>query len=231
MTDKMSDDALIATFETLMGSRYSCRGFKAKPIERSTIERILTIAQRTPSWCNTQPWQILILSREAAKRFSAAVYDWSKNGAAFKPDIDFPAAYQGIYLDRRRECAYQLYQSVGIPPKDRAASQAQALENFKLFGAPHVAIVTTDRTLGPYGAVDCGAYVSNFVLAARALGVAAIAQAAFAHHADFVRAHFSLPDDRLVLCGISFGYEDPTHPANGFRTSRAPISEVATFLD
>jgi proline dehydrogenase len=36
---------------------------------------------------------------------------------------------------------------------DREASGRQARENFRLFGAPHVAIVTTDAALGTYGAV------------------------------------------------------------------------------
>ena len=92
-----------------------------------------------------------------------------------------------------------------------------------------MAIVTTDAALGTYGAVDCGAYVTTFMLAAKALGVACIAQAALASHSPFVRAHFGIPNDRLILCGISFGYEDEAHPANRFRTSRAPLAEVADW--
>ena len=104
-------------------------------------------------------------------------------------------------------------------------------ENFRLFGAPHVAIVTTEEALGVYGAVDCGAYVANFMLAARSLGVAAIAQAALAAYSPFIREFFALPDERQVVCGISFGFEDAKHPANGFRTRRAHLSEVVTWVD
>jgi hypothetical protein len=43
----------------------------------------------------------------------------------------------------------------------------QALENYNFFGAPHVAIIHTNEPLGIYGAIDCGAYVSNFMLARR----------------------------------------------------------------
>src|SRR5690606_21419224 len=102
---------------------------------------------------------------------------------------------------------------------------AQALENFRFFGAPHVAIVTTDAALGVYGALDCGAYVGNFMLAAWSLGVAAIAQAALASHPAPLREHLGIPQDRLIVCGISFGYADPTHPANAFRTTRADPRE------
>ena len=74
-----------------------------------------------------------------------------------KPDIAFPREYRGVHLQRRRECGFQLYESVGIARGDRDASARQTLENFRLFGAPHVAIVTTDEALEIYGAIDCGA--------------------------------------------------------------------------
>jgi len=106
----------------------------------------------------------------------------------------------------------------------------QALENFNFFGAPHVAVVTTDKALGVYGAVDCGAYVANFLLAAEASGVAAVPQASLAFYSDVVRGHFGLWSDRKILCGISLGIADPDHPANSFRTSRAELAEVVSFV-
>jgi nitroreductase len=91
--------------------------------------------------------------------------------------------------------------------------------------------VTTDEALGIYGAIDCGAYVSNFALAARAMGVASIAQAALAAHPQFWRERLGLTPDRKLVCGISFGYEDPAHPANSFRTARAPVAQATTWID
>jgi nitroreductase len=45
-----------------------------------------------------------------------------------------------------------------------------------------------------------------------------------------VRGFFGLDEDRLVVCGISFGYADAAHPANRFRTARAALEDVATFV-
>ena len=100
------------------------------------------------------------------------------------------------------------------------------LENYRLFGAPHVAIVTTEADLGPYGAMDSGGFVALFTLAAQARGVASIPQAAVAAQAPFLRDWFGIPEHRQILCAISFGLEDTDHPANAFRTERAPLSEV-----
>ena len=100
------------------------------------------------------------------------------------------------------------------------------LENYRLFGAPHVAIVTTEADLGPYGAMDTGGFVALFTLAAEARGLASIPQAAVAAQAPFLRDWFGIPENRQILCAISFGREDRDHPANAFRTERAPLSEV-----
>jgi nitroreductase len=214
----------------LLQRRHSCRGFLDRPLERRTIERILGIAQLTASWCNAQPWQMHIATGEPLARFRDAVYQASASEPA-RPDMPFPAEYPGVYLERRRDCGWRLYDSVGVARGDRAASSRQARENFRLFGAPHVAIVSTPAALGVYGAIDCGAYVAAFMLAAESVGVASIAQAALAAYPDIARRHFGIADDRLVVCGISFGLEDKTHSANRFRTPRAPLSESVVWVE
>ncbi len=219
-------DALAA----LLAERYSCRGFLPQLVPRATIEKILQIAQRTASWCNSQPWQLVITSGAATERFRAALTDYAQKHEP-TPDYPFPAQYRGVYLERRRECGFQLYAAVGVQRGDREAGARQTLQNFRLFGAPHAAIVTTDEALGIYGAIDCGAYVNNFMLAAKSLGVASIAQAALARHPQFTREYFGLPEDRRIVCGISFGFEDPQHPANQFRTSRATLDAVVDWRD
>ncbi len=136
-----------------------------------------------------------------------------------------------MYLERRRDCGWRLYDSVGVARGDRAASARQGRENFRMFGAPHVGIVSTPVAMGVYGAIDCGAYVANFMLAAQSLGVASIAQAALASYPDLARSHLGIAADRAVVCGISFGYEDAAHPANGFRTARAPVGQAVTWVE
>jgi nitroreductase len=125
----------------------------------------------------------------------------------------------------------QLYQSLGIGREDRAAAAEQSLENFRLFGAPHLALVTTEEDLGVYGALDCGLYIANFMLAVKNAGLDSIAQAALASHAEFIRVHFDLPPQRRLVCGIAFGYGDASHPVNGYRTERAGTTDTVTFID
>ncbi len=217
--------------ETAIRSRFSARKFLDRQVPERTLQRILELAQHTASWCNCQPWQLVITRGAATERFRLAIYAHARSGARPNPDFPFPAAYEGMYRERRKVCGVQLYQALGIGKEDRDSAAQQALENFRLFGAPHVAIVTTEEKLGVYGAIDCGLYVGNFLLAARSEGVDTIAQAALASYPGFIRTFFSLPANHKVVCGISFGYADSRDPIHSYRTERAAVTEAITFVE
>ena len=219
----MSED--LSALQRLLDQRYSCRGFLEKPVPQATIEEIVKTSQKVPSWCNSQPWQLAICSPEKTKVLADALTAAAMGGMQ-SPDVGFPKRYQGVYKERRSICGWQLYDAVGVTKGDREASHKQMIQNFRFFGAPQVAVVTTPKELGAYGAVDCGAFVTAFTLAAQGLGVATVAQAAVAGIAPVVREKLGLSFDRNILCAISFGYEDKDHPANQFRTHRAECVDV-----
>ena len=224
-----------AALERLLHERHSCRAFRAERVDRATIESIFTLAQRSASWCNSQAWQVTIASGAAVERFRQALLDaasgGSKSGIGDGGDFPFPTAYTGIYQDRRRECGFQLYEAVGVKRGDREGYGRQTLENFRLFGAPHAAILTSDPDLGVYGAIDVGGYVQVLLLAMQAHGVAAIPQAALAGYSALVKSLLGIPVERKVVCGVSFGFEDTTHRANSYRTMRASIDDVVSWVE
>jgi nitroreductase len=218
-------------FEELVRNRYSCRKFLPEAVPRPTIEKILDLAQQTPSWCNCQPWQVVLVTGEAVASFRDSLLAHAAAGHPPKPDFPFPLRYEGIYRERRKVCGVQLYQALGIGRENREGAERQRLENFRFFDAPHVALITTAEDLGVYGAVDCGLYVANFMLAAKNFGVDSIAQAALASYPDLIRSRFGLPANRKLVCGISFGYCDAKHLINGYRTERSPIDEAVAFVE
>lgn len=219
-----------AGLEALLEARFSCRAFRPDPVPRERIERALAMAQRTPSWCNTQPWQVSVVSGARLARLCDALTETAQRGEPERPHFTFPEAYLGVYRDRRRACGVQLYQAVGIAREDRAAARAQALENFRVFGAPHAAFITTPAELGVYGAVDCGLWLMGFLLALQSLGVHAIAQAALASWPDVVDAHVGLGEGRRLVFGVAFGYGIPEAAVNGYRTDRSGLADAARFL-
>jgi nitroreductase len=219
MTDEFN------SLRSTLDARHSCRGFRPDPVPDATIQQLVMAAGRAPSWCNAQPWKVTVTHGPETARFRDALL-----GAVAQdqpaPDLPWPESYPGAHGARRLECGLQLYEAVGIARNDRAARAEQSLQNYHFFGAPHVAIIQSEAALGPYGAMDTGGFITAFTLAATALGLGSIAQASVAAYAPMIRRHFDLPENRLILCAISFGWPDPEHPANNFRTTRADLCDI-----
>lgn len=215
----------VAVVERLLVDRRSCRGFNPDAVPDATIERIVAMAQRTPSWCNTQPWEVELLSGPATRELCEAMGEDDR----FDSDFAFPDSYEGVYRERRREVGWQLYEAVGVERGDREASGRELLRNLEFFGAPHAAIITVPASLGVYALVDAGLYVQSFLLAVHAHGLGAIAQAAIAQKSALLRDWFGWSADRRVVCAIAFGHPDHSHPANDFRAGRVPATETVRW--
>ncbi len=214
----------------LMRSRFSCRAFLPEPIPEETIAGIVEAARWAASWSNVQPWDLLITRPETTRRLAEVLTGLARAKAPADTDVPYPPGFAGVYLQRRREVGFGLYGALSIQREDRAAREAHFVENFRFFGAPHVALLTMPADMGAYGALDVGNFIACFMLAAHAEGVATLAQAALAQYAGAIREMFAIPGDRAFLCGISFGRADMSHPANHFRASRARAGEFSRFV-
>ena len=91
-----TSDERIGVLEELLNERFSVRAFLPQPLPRETIARVLAVAQRTASWCNSQPWQVIIASGEAKERFRKAIYAEAGSGAPEDTDFPFPREYKGV---------------------------------------------------------------------------------------------------------------------------------------
>jgi len=218
-----------AALEKVIAARFSCRAFHPEPVPEDVILRIVDAARKAASWSNTQPWEIVVTRPETTQALAAKLTALAGAQTPAAPDVPFPPGFAGVYLERRREVGFGLYAALGIAREDRAGREVQHLENFRFFGAPHVALLTMPAGMGTYGALDLGGFLTNFLLAAEAEGVATIAQAALAAYGSAIRESVGIAGDRALLCGVSFGYADLSHQANRFRASRAPREQVFRF--
>ena len=213
----------------LLNSRYSCRAYKKEEVSEKDIREIISTASRVPTWCNAQPWEVLVTRGEATEKLSQLLIESTKT-QQINPDFNWPTQYVGQYAQRRRQCGYQLYESIGIQKEDKKRRKEQMMRNYEFFGAPHVAIVTSESDLGPYGSMDCGGFIAVFTIVAQAKGIATIAQASITGYAQTIRNYFQIPKNRLIQTAISFGYSDDLHPINHFRTEREKSENVVKFF-
>ncbi|TDN61402.1 nitroreductase [Paraburkholderia sp. BL10I2N1] len=220
----------VEVLQRLSAGRFTCRAYQDTSVPREVIESIVTLAGRCASWCNVQPWHLVVTTPDTTAKFRDALVSHASGTSEVDSDIPFPEQYCGVYAERRREVAYRLYGALGIERSEKGRQAAQSFENFRMFGAPHVAIVTMSAELGAYAGIDCGAFIGAFMWAAQAHGVATTPQGALARHAKFIRSYFGIGDERKMVCGIAFGYADADHPANGFRTSRASLDDVMQLI-
>jgi nitroreductase len=51
----------------LVAARYSCRAYRADPVAREAVERMLEAARLAPSACNRQPWRFVVATEPALR--------------------------------------------------------------------------------------------------------------------------------------------------------------------
>jgi len=208
--------------------RRSVRGFLPKPVPRDVLEEVLALAQHAPSNCNVQPWRVYIASGNTLEKLRAALLQEVTTGAS--PVMVAPIdEFLGVYREKQVACAVELYGKMGIERDDRVGRMNASLRNFQFFDAPHVAYICMARSFGIGVALDVGMYVQTLMLAMQSRGISSCAQASLRAYPELVGEHLGIPDDEQILCGLSFGYEDPTVPANQTRQPRDPISSNVVF--
>ena len=84
-----------AVLEQLHAERFSCRGFLSTEVSRETQEKMFGLAQRTASWCNSQPWKVHVTSGAATERFRRFMLDASATKQP-QPDFQWPREYAGV---------------------------------------------------------------------------------------------------------------------------------------
>ncbi len=216
-------------FEALMRKRRSVRGFKPDVIPQDMIDYIFTTAQLSPSNCNVQPWVVHVVSGPAADDMRIKLGSHVMSGAPATPDFPLTDRYPGAYRGRQIGAAVALFEATGVARDDGAARMRSLLRNFELFGAPHALFLFMPDWAGWREAADCGMYAQSLMLTMAANGIGSCAQGALSHYAGFVKSHLGVAEEMKLLFGMSFGYEDPAHPANAARTDRAALADAIAF--
>ncbi|PEE73341.1 nitroreductase [Priestia megaterium] len=218
------------SFQEVVRSRQSVRQFLSTPVEETVIRQILEDAQCTPSNCNTQPWNVHIVSGDKKKELSKALMRANEEGN-HTPDFTFDMnSFYGRYAERKSEHGKTVYESQGIARGDYKGRQQSAAQNYNFFNAPHAAFLF----MPSFGdnvrvASDIGMYGQSFLLALEARGIGGIPQTALGFFADTVRDVLGVSDGLKLLFGISFGYPDKRAAVNSFRMGRDPIENSVTF--
>jgi nitroreductase len=212
--------------------RNSVRAFTDQPVDRKTIEEILELAVRSPSWGNTQPWEIAVAGGKTAAALTQAFAEQVMAGVPGNPDFVMPEKFTGVFMDRYRAVGKEVFRVKNIAREDQEARLEHVISNFRGFGAPNLIYLTIDQCLtSVYSVFDSGLLAAYICLLATSRGLGTCLLAALTMYPDLTRQHLNLPPEKKVVLGLALGYPDEQAPVNLMRTPREPSANNIRLVD
>lgn len=220
------------TYDEVVLGRRSIRGYLDKPVPKELIAEILTLAMRSPSSMNTQPWHFHVITGEPLDRIRAGNTERNLAGVPHSREFRTGRAFEGVHRDRQVGVAKQLFAAMNIAREDKAARQDWVLRGFRQFDAPVCVIITYDRELADSDdtAFDCGAVTTALVNAAWSRGLGCVINSQGIMQSPVVREHAGIPDDQVIMKAIALGWPDDTFPANAVVSERKSVEEATTWV-
>lgn len=220
----------VKEFHHVVRARHSVRSFIPKPVPDSVLRSVLEEAQLSPSNCNTQPWEVHIVSGAKRDALCRALLEADEQGH-LTPDFSFSTSdYHGVYKERSSSQGAAYYQALGIAREAYDERRTASLRNLEFFNAPHAAFLFMP-VMGDCVRVagDIGMYAQTFLLSLTAHGLGGVPQTMLGFYADTIRNELGIHNSLKLLFGISFGYPDEKSPANNYRIEKAKVDQSVTF--
>lgn len=210
-------------------TRHSIREFESKQIPESILNEIFETALRAPSWKNSQPWEIHLVTGAAKDRMAGRLTAEARSGNPPRPDSPWTDGYPSDVRKRMFELGMKVYGVAGIDRKDKAARDNFMLRNFEFFGAPVAMFLTTRLDMSFWTALDVGCFLQTVMLLAREKGLGTCPQAALGAYPDIVRSELRLDEKHHVVVGMSLGCPKTTSDLNRFHTPRESSEDILNF--
>ncbi|MEM0984903.1 MAG: nitroreductase [Pseudomonadota bacterium] len=212
-------------------ARKSIRAFTDTLINGSEIRTWLEAAQRSPSGGNVQPWRVIALAGDAKDAVIAKASETLARSPKGEPTDRpiYPEGLWGSYNDRRKRVGEMMYEALEIPKDNRAGRLAWFSNNFRFFNAPVALFFVIDTRMGHGQWAHMGMFMQSLALLAVERGWGTCMQECWGILRPSLKAHFALPDEDMVYCGMAVGHPDWEHPVNRFSSERATLDEFASF--
>jgi nitroreductase len=215
-------DVLLAIQE-----RRSTRAYLDRPVEKETLEKLISFASQAPSAINIQPWELVVVSGEERKRLSRVlVKRMRERNISCGPGAKRPLPE--YFVERQRGLLE------GMLPNLPAGTSFQDFINegsCNFYGAPTAIIIVIDKVFSSARLTDIGIILGYLVLAAHAMGLATCPIGLITAFDEDIREQLNLSEDKEVVIGIAVGYRDPSSGVNKVRSERALLAELVKWRE
>jgi len=211
-------------------TRRSIRAFTNKPVKRSVLKKIVLAAKNAPSYTNTQPWEMAVLTGKKREELIQKLYEVAQSKKKGSPHLPFPKAWPEPMRKRLRLHMTRRWEAAGVHRGDQEGKRRIYLRNFLFFGAPVVFMVYMDNHLGAWSIFDLGLFVQNLCLAAHAVGLGTCIQAVPMVYPEVIAKCLDIPSSKKIVIAISAGYKDKKAPINRYRAEKKGVEEWVNWL-
>jgi len=210
-------------------TRQSIRGFKANPITRDVMKKMLEAASHSPSYTNTQPWEVVVVSGKKKNELSRKLLELAKGKAPTHPDLPMPKGWPPALEERSREHGARRLGTLGVAREDEGGREQLRLMNFEFYGAPCAVFLFIDGSLGEWSIFDMGLFAQNLILAAHSLGVESCLQASVTNYAPEIKKFLGIAESKKLVICISLGYADKKAKLNTYRSLKQKLEEFTRW--
>jgi len=212
-------------------TRHSIRAFKPNPITRDVMEKILQAASNSPSYTNTQPWEVVVVTGKKKDELGRKLLELAKAKTPTSPDMPIPKSWPSAMEVRSREHGARRLNTLGMARDDQEGREKLRLMNFEFYGAPCAILLFMDGSLGEWSIFDMGLFAQNLILAAHSLGVESCLQASVTNYALEIKKFLGMAESKKLVICISLGYPDEKAKLNTYRSLRQKPGEFTKWYE
>lgn len=209
-------------FKELMEKRYSVRDFKNDQIPENDLSEIVEIASLSPSWANTQPWNVYIATGESLNNIRQT---WIKqNSEEIKGNSDLPTGHREDFGKRGAANMAKFLEDASLVDYDEFVKSQPVL-----FNASAIVYLTIPKSAPMWSVYDLGAFSMSLMLAASEKDIDSIPAYELVKYPQVLRDNLPIPDDESIIAGIALGYASDS-VLNTFKSSRLDLDEILTII-
>lgn len=212
-------------------TRASIRKFRPEPVPRKILLDIIKTARRSPSYKNSQPWEVIIISGTRKAALSKILIERLGKGEKPAPDIPEPKSWPAEIENRIRDNLAKRSETFGIDLTDPDIVKKSKIANFRFYDAPHGIFLFQDSSLNEWSILDMGMFAQNIMLAAHACGLGTVPQAFLTDYSAEIKSFLEIPGTKRLVLGISIGYPEKENVFNRFRTEREDVNRIVRWVE
>lgn len=212
--------------------RRSIRKFKPQDVPKSIITGILEEARWSPSWGNTQPWDLYVLTGKTLANFKEMNLRQMLSGEATESDVPMLTNWPDAMKARYGELGKLVLSALGIKRDDKEGRDKHYQNMVSVFDAPCLILACISKdNLVEYQMLDIGLITQTICLVACDKGLGTCILAAAAWYPAEIRKIAAIPEDKRIIVGIALGYPEASVPVNDFPRERAKLDEFVHWME